>query len=108
MSEHLAWIDSVLNDPKRVLLIAEAGGHAVGTLRADDDNEITMLSWTVAPAFRGRGLGPRMLAEFLSGFTGTARADVREDNVPSRRMVEALGFQRGETVDGFTSWYWHQ
>lgn len=108
ISDHLAWMDGVLNDPTRELLIVEADGDAVGTLRADGENGVIMLSWTVAPACRGRGFGRRMLAEFLSGFTGTARADVREDNLPSRRMVEALGFERGGTTDGFTSWYWRR
>lgn len=50
-------------------------------------------SWTL-PAFRGRGVAPAAwaaVADRLEG-TGTLVTKIRDDNAPSRRGVEKVGF----------------
>ena len=58
---HQAWVRSVLADPARRLYVAERQGIPVGTLRVDRRDDACELSWTVAPEFRGRGIGTRMV-----------------------------------------------
>lgn len=101
---HLKWLEGVLSDPSRHLFIAEAEGMPLGTIRADEDVNETVLSWTVAPEHRGKGVGKRMLTELLTRFSGRIRADVRPGNTASTRMVQALGFRASGTADGFTTW----
>jgi RimJ/RimL family protein N-acetyltransferase len=63
--EHISWLHSVLADPGRRLLIAEQDGIAVGSVRADSKAGHWVLSWTIAPAIRGKGIGSRMVALFV-------------------------------------------
>lgn len=88
---HVAWLNHALADPARRVFIAEAGGRAVGTVRADRRDDIWDLSWTVAPEARGRGFGRTMVRALIGRLSGTVRARVRRDNGPSRRIAEAAG-----------------
>lgn len=86
-ADHIAWLSESLEDPRRELLIAEVAGAPVGTLRIDDSQ---VLSWTVAPHARGTGVGKRMVA--LVAKHGH-RAQIRRENIASRRIAEAAGFR---------------
>lgn len=93
-SEHCAWLENALADPARTLYIAELDGVPVGTLRADTRRDgTTELSWTVAPAARGKGVGRRMVAELASRLTGPIRARIKAANAASVRIAEQVGMQ---------------
>ena len=88
---HGAWLRAVLADPDRRLMIAESGGEPVGTVRADRDAGGWELSWTVAPAARGKGYGARIVAAAMEGLFGLIRAAIRPENGASLRIAEAVG-----------------
>jgi ribosomal protein S18 acetylase RimI-like enzyme len=72
-------------------------GESKGFGYVDDDTP--ELAIAVAPAYRGRGVGERLLAELLDAARGTFAAvslSVRADN-PARRLYERTGFR---TVSG--------
>jgi RimJ/RimL family protein N-acetyltransferase len=89
--EHLEWLAKSLGSPPRTLRIVEKGGVPVGVVRADLVNGAHELSWTVAPAARGSGVGKWMVARFASEFPGPLRAEVRKDNPASMRIAEFVG-----------------
>jgi RimJ/RimL family protein N-acetyltransferase len=92
LAEHLAWLNQLMGDSSRRLLIAEQGGVPVGSVRADKAIDgATELSWTVAPDARGRGIGRRMLAALLEELSGPVRAEVKIGNVASARIAESVG-----------------
>ncbi|MEC5388052.1 GNAT family N-acetyltransferase [Uliginosibacterium sp. H3] len=92
LAEHWAWLDLVLADPARRLLIAELDDVPVGSIRVDTaSDDVAELSWTVAPSARGQGVGTRMLIAALSEVTGSVRAEVKIGNVASMKMAEAAG-----------------
>jgi [ribosomal protein S18]-alanine N-acetyltransferase len=67
-------------------LMAERGGHEAYVGRA-----------AVAPDWQGRGIGTRLMVEALAlmrrdGLRGVA-LNTQEDNLPSRRLYERLGFR---------------
>lgn len=59
---HRRWLDAVLADPDRALLIGELDGAPVGVLRYDLAGSEATVSVYLDPALTGRGLGPRLLA----------------------------------------------
>lgn len=102
--DHVAWLDGVLADPDRRLLIAEADGGPVGSVRADRQAECWLLSWAVAPPARGKGYGKAIVAAMVDGLQGEIRAEVKSDNTASLRIAEAVGMTKIGEIDGLTLW----
>ncbi|PWC54982.1 hypothetical protein TSO221_06435 [Azospirillum sp. TSO22-1] len=109
---HVAWLGRVLADPDRLLLIAEADGAAVGSVRCDvsrqgDGMGRGVLSWQIAPEQRGRGYASAMLkAAVADGRLAGLElwAEIKPDNAASRRAALAAGFTCARTAPDLTSW----
>lgn len=97
--DHERWYAASLSDAARRLLIAEAGGIAVGLVRLDrmeEDETAAEIGINVAPEHRGRGLA----APMLLAARGEARAlgfawvvaRIRPGNERSLRAFERAGF----------------
>lgn len=89
--DHIEWLDGLLDDASRWLLIAEEDGHPVGTARVDVVDGVHELSWTVAPTMRGRGVAKRMVAIAVAEIVGPIRAEVKVGNEASRAIAEHVG-----------------
>lgn len=87
--EHLAWLKASLANKSRRLMIAEQDGQPVGTVRIDYGQE-TELSWTVAPEYRGNGLGKAMVQAALP--QGPVIARIKADNIASQKIAAQAGF----------------
>lgn len=100
--EHARWLDATLRNPDRRLFIAQEHGEAVGSARADRDADGACheLSWTVAPAARGRGVGVRMVRLLMAEVSGPVRAEVKPGNPASVRIAEAAGLRFDEERGG--------
>lgn len=100
--EHVSWLRSVLEDPRRKLFIAEEAGLAVGTVRADWHNDLVELSWTVSAEARGRGVGKRMVKLLAEQISGPVCAEVKPGNMASVKIAEYAGMklkeERNETL----------
>jgi RimJ/RimL family protein N-acetyltransferase len=105
LADHMKWLAGVLVAANRTLLVAEAAGRPVGTVRIDSGSDGAELSWTVAPTHRGRGYGRQMVQEAIAREGGLYWAETRPDNLASIRLVQSLGFQRGATHDGIVRWH---
>lgn len=93
--EHLRWLQASLALAERRLLIAELDREPVGTARLDQGAEFCEVSWTVAPARRGRGLGKAIVsAAIAAAGSGTLIARIKETNAASIRIAEACGLRR--------------
>ena len=113
-SEHLAWLEASLRRRDRHVLVGEADGEPVGTVRWDDEGDGEWeVSITVAPEARGRRVAPSLLAAaeaWLATRCGSALrgylAVVREDNTPSRRLFVGAGYAPDLPPDdaGFERW----
>ncbi|MBM3190895.1 MAG: GNAT family N-acetyltransferase [Chloroflexi bacterium] len=80
------------------LLVAELHGDIVGYVLAHlggRDGYVSRLA--VLPALQGRGIGARLLTEALAAMARSglrsASLNTQEDNSPSRRLYERLGFE---------------
>lgn len=99
-AEHFTWLSQTLRSPDRKLFIAEEAGVPVGTVRAHLSEGAWELSWTTAPAFRGRGLAKQMVALVAARIPGPIRAEVKTGNRASVRIAEHLGMTLERETDG--------
>ena len=104
---HLRWLERVLQDESRALLIVEVGGEALGQIRLDrskTDPEVAEIHIGLDTAARGRSIGRRALrsaVEQAPDRIGAARVEarVKADNVASLRAFEAAGFRAVRSND---------
>ncbi|QDV11925.1 Acetyltransferase (GNAT) family protein [Rosistilla oblonga] len=89
---HQKWMQHSLGSDKRMLLIAEIDCRPIGTVRLDLD-EVSEISWTVAPEARGKGLGKRMVMAAVGAVKSPIKAVTRSDNTGSQKIAEAAGFR---------------
>jgi UDP-2,4-diacetamido-2,4,6-trideoxy-beta-L-altropyranose hydrolase len=109
--EHHLWFDARLRDPDGcLLLLAEThDGVPVGTVRFDRTDGGWRVNYSLAAAFRGRGLARRML-----GLALAALAARREDcwvvgrvlsaNLRSHRVFAGLGFHAAGEQNGIVAY----
>lgn len=81
-------------DATHHVLVAWAGGEAIGIARLVRDRECAEVAFAVADEWQHRGVG-RLLAERLAADARAAgitrfRAEVRKDNVPSLALLSRL------------------
>ena len=95
---HRKWVDTVLADPERVLLIAQEADRPVGVLRYDVAGTSARVSIYLAPGNHGRGLGPRVLAAGGRWMrehrpkVASLTAEIKTDNIASTAAFRAAGF----------------
>lgn len=98
--EHVSWLVRLFADPTRRIYIAEHEGTPVGTVRADLRDGICELSWTVAPEFRGRGFGTKMVTLLATSISEPIEAEVKAGNIASIRIAAAAGMRLKKEADG--------
>jgi RimJ/RimL family protein N-acetyltransferase len=104
---HRAWLEGVLRDDRRHLLVAELAGRPVGQVRfdplRDGDYEISV---SVDRRRRGEGLGRALIEAGVAWLWRKAPdatrivAEMRHGNDASRRAFEATGFRRVGEAEG--------
>ena len=97
---HISWLNESLQNPNRLLYMAIESGSAVGTVRADWDDGCWVISWTVAPQARGRGVATRMVSRLASKIDEAIRAEVKVGNLASAKVAMRAGMQMIEEIKG--------
>jgi len=99
-ADHRRWFARTLDDPAKLLLVGCIAGDKVGMVRFD---RLASSTWEVninlAPGHRGKGWSHALLAAALESVMAAHRpaeivAEIKPENVPSRRLFEAHGFRR--------------
>jgi len=88
LEDHIEWLKSTLLNKNRNLYVAEENGVPVGTVRADYDNGIYELSWTVSTKARGKGVGKWMVSLLANRIKDPIRAEVKKGNEASSKIAE--------------------
>ena len=105
LAEHERWLQETLGRPDRRLYVAHAEGRDVATARLDVQGADAVVSITVAPEWRGRGIGTHVLRALVVeafGAPGLRRlvARVKPDNAASRAAFARAGFTPAAGDDG--------
>lgn len=92
---HKDWLRNVINDPNRILFVAEINDTPVGTVRADFDLTTNSyeLSWTISPHARGQGIGKKIVKLLVEKLDSRVRAEIKEDNIPSIKIAESANLK---------------
>ena len=98
---HVAWFRGKLADHNSAQYVVEAGSRPIGQVRFQIEGESAVVSVSLSPEFRGKGLGAEAVAmatEDLFRTTSVTRADafVKPDNTASLRLFNRAGFERSE------------
>lgn len=100
---HKNWFTSSLTNSNIELFIFEDNSIPIGTIRCDFvDKKYFLLSWNLAPEWRGKGYGTKLLKLFLKDRKGLFVAKIKENNIPSIKMAEKNGFMLKEKTDVLT------
>lgn len=98
--EHSQWLKESLGNPSRKIYIAEKDGIPIGTFRVDSQEDIFFLSWTIAPNWRHRGFGKKMVETAEIEDYKSLKAVIRQDNIPSTKLALHLGMSLHLEKDG--------
>jgi UDP-2,4-diacetamido-2,4,6-trideoxy-beta-L-altropyranose hydrolase len=92
---HKDWLSNVINDPDRMLFVAEVNDIPVGTVRADFDATTNAyeLSWTISPHARGQGIGKKIVKLLVEKLNSRVRAEIKEDNISSIKIAESANLK---------------
>lgn len=96
---HQQWLNNVLTDSCKLLLVGEVEGERAGVVRFDINNTVSTVSIYLSHEFLGNGHGTCLLkqatAYMASLFTNVdvIRAEVLKKNQPSMHMFEKCGYQ---------------
>ena len=94
VSDHKEYIKNMITNPNRKLFILEYNEILVGTIREDRlDKDEFELSYTIGPTYRGKKIGQILMSLYLIERKGSFLAKVKEENIPSIKMIEKLGFK---------------
>jgi RimJ/RimL family protein N-acetyltransferase len=97
---HVEWLRDQLASNDCRIFVGLRDGNAVGTVRASRDRDGWILSWTVAPANRGTGIGSAMVQQLLAELGRPLRAQVKKNNLASIRIAESAGMRLREEANG--------
>ena len=104
--EHHKWFKARLQDEKCAIFIIENKSDTpIGQVRFEGNNENEFnVSYSLSGQFRSKKNGKPMLEAAVSLFLNqkpdaTIIARVKKDNIPSQKVLEAVGFQLSENHD---------
>lgn len=91
--EHMNWLNNIIHDNKRTLYIVMENAMPIGTVRADQLEDTTELSWTVAPNSRGKGVGEKMVKIVAAQINGSISARIKISNIASINIAKSIGME---------------
>jgi UDP-2,4-diacetamido-2,4,6-trideoxy-beta-L-altropyranose hydrolase len=104
LDEHTGWMQKVLADPMRFLLVAQAHGQDCGCVRFDQNGDSATVSVYLAPDWLHRGIGSAVISaasqwafDQVPGLRGIDAAII-PTNQASRQAFERAGYQLSRQV----------
>jgi len=101
LEAHQAWFAATLADETRCLLVCFDGttSQKLAVVRFDLEGSAALMSINLNPIQRGKGLAQPCLRQALAFLSKShpqvtlVRAEIKTENIPSRRSFEAVGFE---------------
>ena len=99
LQEHTLWMNTAIKDQKKYLWMIEDGEAPLSHVRVDVISKgVVSTSIVVDPKKTGKGIGARSLQLTLDWLASRSEsvsvyAEVHADNIASRKLFEAAGFE---------------
>ncbi len=104
--EHVRWFTGCLNNPNVEIYICCKNGEPVGQVRLTCEDGTGNISYSVAKAFRGQGIGNIIIALLEEKaaseypYTTSLSGSVKPENIASRKIFERNNYTRVKIEDG--------
>lgn len=99
--QHQVWLADSLNNSQRLLYIVELNMQPIGTFRVDSESSCQhVISWTLAPIYRGQGLAKKMVKQMVNCLTGSINAKILPQNTASIHVAQHAGLTYDKTENG--------
>lgn len=95
-TEHKAWVHDAIYNPRKKVFLYLIDDMPAGTFTTLVEHAgLTQIAYMVAPEWRKLGVGKKMISEALAILPQSTNysAYSRPENVASRKILEANGFQ---------------
>lgn len=107
--EHVSWFDRVLADPAYTVLVGlDSSGREVGVVRFQQAEGGAIVSISVAPEHRGKGLSKPLLTEAVGQFQSDVNipviATISPKNAASLSIFQGCGFEFSQQVGEFETY----
>jgi UDP-2,4-diacetamido-2,4,6-trideoxy-beta-L-altropyranose hydrolase len=102
---HVEWYKRHIESRNCLMVVGYIGEIPVGQLRVDIEHDVGIVSYSIAPAWRGKSLGILFLQEIpaiLEKYQMTPReimGKVQKNNIASQKSFIRTGFERKEKKD---------
>jgi UDP-2,4-diacetamido-2,4,6-trideoxy-beta-L-altropyranose hydrolase len=100
--DHQSWFESTSVNPEKVILMAEVRDMPIAQIRFERLEEQIRLSYSVDPTQRGKGVGHWIVSQGVlwirQRWHSPIVAEVRAENLASRRIFETLNFRQGTSL----------
>lgn len=105
--EHRTWFEKKMQDRNTCIYILEYGEDRIGQVRVDIAGEEAEISYALCKSARGHGYSKWMLKEAQKNVMevfGKKKfiADVKEDNIASRKVFQSLNYIEKQTEYGYS------
>lgn len=101
--EHCIWFDKKLSDENYLMYLYLVEGEPAGQIRIEIEDEIGVISYSVAREYRGKGYGSRMISMVEDKVRGKLRclhAVVKKENTASQNIFKKSGYDQDEIPEG--------
>lgn len=100
--EHVKWFDAKMNDRNTKMFIAVGNGESIGQIRLDIEENMGIISYSIAFPYRGLGYGKVILELLEKCITQQIKepfvlcGKVKEKNIASQKSFLRLGYKEVE------------
>ena len=107
--EHKKWFSRTLKSKYSTIYIYEKiietrMNKPVASMRIDKIDNRNFLSWNVSKRMRNKGIGAKMLSNFVNENKGKYFAKIRTDNFASMAICSKSGFHKYYSKEGISYW----
>lgn len=101
--EHCTWFDRKLSDENCLMYLYLVEGEPAGQIRIQIEDEIGVISYSVAREYRGKGYGSRMISmveDEVKEKLQCLHAVVKKENTASLNIFKKSGYVPSEIPGG--------
>lgn len=104
-SDHLPWFEARLKNEHSKIFVLQWNENPLGQIRFDRKDYHWLIDYSISKQYRGKGLGKLIVELGLKALLPLTKpqeriiAKVKQENIPSIRVFEDLGFAKESQAD---------